>query len=53
MRSGAEHFVAADDPRYLLWTIEELVAGNVVNRIQIDDEDRAPAKLAIERMLAL
>ena len=41
------------DPRYMLWTLEELVAGNVVNRIDVDDADRAPAKLAIERMLAL
>ena len=41
------------DPRYMLWTLEELAAGNVVNRIQIDDADRAPAKLAIDRMLAL
>lgn len=41
------------DPRYMLWTLEELMAGNVVNRIRVDDEDRAPAKLAIERMLAL
>ncbi|MFA5861132.1 MAG: quinolinate synthase NadA [Candidatus Thermoplasmatota archaeon] len=41
------------DPRYLLWTLEELQAGNVVNRIRIDDEDRAFGKLAIDRMLAL
>jgi quinolinate synthase len=41
------------DPRYLLWTLEELVAGRVVNRIRIDDEDRAWGKVAIERMLAL
>jgi len=41
------------DPRYLLWTLDELAAGNVVNRIQIDDEDRAGGKLAIERMMAL
>lgn len=41
------------DPRYLLWTLEELLAGNVVNRIVIDEADRAPGKLAIERMLAL
>ena len=41
------------DPRYMLWTLEELQAGNVVNRITVDDADRAPAKLAIERMLAL
>jgi quinolinate synthase len=41
------------DPRYMLWTLEELEAGNVVNRIQVDDADRAGGKLAIERMLAL
>jgi len=41
------------DPRYLMWTLEELVDGRVVNRIAIDDADRAPGKLAIERMLAL
>ena len=41
------------DPRYMLWTLEELEQRNVVNRIQVDDEDRAPAKLAIERMLSL
>src|ERR1051325_4441211 len=41
------------DPRYLLWTLEELRAGNVVNRVRIDDEDRAWGKVAIERMLAL
>lgn len=41
------------DPRYMLWTLEELANGNVVNRIRIDDADRAPGKLAIERMLNL
>ena len=41
------------DPRYMLWTLEELAAGNVVNRIQIDDADRPGGKLALERMLAL
>ena len=41
------------DPRYLLWTLEELVAGNVVNRVTIDDADRAAGKLALERMLGL
>lgn len=41
------------DPRYMLWTLEELEQGNVVNRIQVDDAERAPAKLAIERMLTL
>lgn len=41
------------DPRYLLWTLEELVDGNVVNRVRIDDEDRHWGKVAIERMLRL
>ena len=41
------------DPRYLLWTLEELVKGNVVNRVTIDDADRAWGKVAIERMLSL
>ena len=41
------------DPRYMLWTLEELEAGNVVNRIRVDDEDRHYGKVAIERMLAL
>ncbi|HWH08831.1 MAG TPA: quinolinate synthase NadA, partial [Candidatus Thermoplasmatota archaeon] len=41
------------DPRYLLWTLEELEQGNVVNRIRVDDEDRHYGKVAIDRMLAL
>lgn len=41
------------DPRYMLWTLEELEAGNVVNRIRVDDEDRHYGKVAIDRMLAL
>lgn len=41
------------DPRYLLWTLDELGAGSVVNRIRVDDEDRENALDAIDRMLAL
>lgn len=41
------------DPRYLLWTLESLVAGDVPNRIRIDDADRAWGKLALERMMSL
>jgi quinolinate synthase len=41
------------DPRYFLWTLEELVEGRVVNRVKIEDHDRAGAKLALERMLEL
>ncbi len=41
------------DPRYLLWTLEELVDGRVENRIRVDDEDRPGALLALQRMLEL
>lgn len=39
-------------PAYLAWVLEELVAGNVVNQITVDDQVQAYAKLALERMLA-
>ncbi|GAB3268233.1 quinolinate synthase NadA [Microbacterium lacusdiani] len=39
-------------PGYLAWTLEELVAGRVVNRITVADEVAAPARVALERMLA-
>ncbi|MDT0156665.1 quinolinate synthase NadA [Microbacterium sp. ARD32] len=39
-------------PGYLAWVLEELVAGRVQNRIRVADEVAAPARLALERMLA-
>ncbi|NYD65517.1 quinolinate synthase NadA [Agromyces atrinae] len=39
-------------PGYLAWVLEELVAGRVVNRIEVDDSVAAPARVALERMLA-
>lgn len=39
-------------PGYLAWVLEELVAGRVVNRIQVPDSVTAPARVALERMLA-
>jgi quinolinate synthase len=33
--------------------LEELVAGRVVNRITVDPETAADAKVALERMLAI
>ncbi|GAA3928214.1 quinolinate synthase NadA [Microbacterium soli] len=39
-------------PGYLAWVLEELVAGNVQNRVQVTDDVAAPARLALERMLA-
>ncbi|RNG22429.1 quinolinate synthase NadA [Streptomyces botrytidirepellens] len=41
------------DLPHLVWALESLVAGKVVNRIQVDPETEAHAKAALERMLAL
>ena len=39
------------DPQHLAWTLENLAAGNVVNRIQVPSGEAAEARLALERML--
>ncbi|BCX81674.1 quinolinate synthase [Methylomarinovum caldicuralii] len=41
------------DPQHLAWVLENLVEGNVVNRIQVPEEDARYAKQALDRMLAL
>ncbi len=41
------------DAPHLCWVLEELVAGNVVNRITVDTETATWAKVALERMLAI
>lgn len=41
------------DPQHLAWILENLAAGHVVNRIQVQHDDLAPAKLSLERMLAV
>lgn len=41
------------DLPHLVWALESLVAGKVVNRIQVDEETEHFAKLALERMLML
>ncbi|MFQ5860022.1 MAG: quinolinate synthase NadA [Dehalococcoidia bacterium] len=38
-------------PAYLAWVLEELLEGNVVNQIRVDDETTAHARVALERML--
>lgn len=38
-------------PAYVLWTLEHLVAGEVVNRITVDDATRHDALIALDRML--
>ena len=39
-------------PGYLAWVLESLVAGEVVNRITVPEEDAEAARVALERMLA-
>jgi len=40
-------------PQHLLWALENLLEGRVVNRITVDDETRTWARVALERMLSL
>jgi quinolinate synthase len=40
-------------PQHLLWALESLCEGRVVNRIAVDDRARYWAKVALERMLSL
>ncbi|WP_372734159.1 quinolinate synthase NadA [Nocardioides sp.] len=41
------------DLPHLVWALESLVAGTVVNQIQVDAETEKWAKVALDRMLAL
>lgn len=41
------------DSQHLAWILESLVAGKVVNRVQVPECDAVDARLALERMLAL
>lgn len=41
------------DPQHLLWVLENLVAGNVVNQVTVDKVTAEQAKLALDRMLQL
>ena len=40
-------------PAYLVWVLEGLVDGQVINRISVDDETARYARIALERMLAV
>jgi quinolinate synthase len=40
-------------PAYLLWTLEHLVAGEVVNQISVDVDTRRDALVALDRMLSV
>ena len=39
-------------PGYLAWVLESLVAGEVVNQVQVSQDVADPARVALERMLA-
>ena len=41
------------DPNYLTWVLEELVAGEARNVIEVPEREAELAGLAIERMLEL
>ena len=41
------------DLPHLVWALESLAGGTVVNRIEVDEETEAQALVALERMLAL
>ncbi len=40
-------------PAHLLWALENLAAGRVVNQISVDERTRHYAKIALDRMLSL
>ena len=41
------------DPQHLAWALDNLAAGHVVNHIKVPEHEAGPAKLALERMLAV
>jgi quinolinate synthase len=40
-------------PAYILWALEHLANGEVVNQVVVDPETRVEAKIALDRMLAV
>jgi quinolinate synthase len=38
-------------PQHLAWALENLIQGNVVNRIKVDADVKHWAKVALDRML--
>jgi len=45
--------MARIDPAHLLWVLDNLVEGRVVNRIQVAPDVAADARLALERMVSI
>ena len=40
-------------PAYVLWTLEHLAAGEIVNEIKVDPTTAEEALVALDRMLAV
>jgi quinolinate synthase len=40
-------------PAYLCWALEELAAGRIVNQVELDEDTRRDARIALERMLTV
>jgi quinolinate synthase len=40
-------------PQHLCWALENLAQGNIVNRIQVTEKMKRPARVALDRMLEL
>jgi quinolinate synthase len=45
--------MARIDPQHLAWTLENLVAGNVVNQIKVPKREADLARITLDRMLAV
>ena len=41
------------DPQHLLWVLDQLIEGKVVNQITVDDQTKKWSLVALERMLAI
>jgi quinolinate synthase len=41
------------DPQHLAWSLENLVEGRIVNRIQVPQHEARLARIALDRMLAV
>jgi len=41
------------DPQHLLWVLENLAEGHVVNQIKVNEEDARLAKLTLDNMLGV
>jgi quinolinate synthase len=41
------------DPQHLLWSLENLIEGRVVNQITVDPDVAANARVSLNRMLEI